>query len=66
MPLEGNTHYETATDALSQAWEAITDPPGQAIDAEGNRLPWAAAALGVGIGHALLALCDEVKAHSRD
>jgi hypothetical protein len=62
MTLRGSTHYEKATDALDQAWEAISDPPGQALDAEGNRLPWAAAAIGVGVGHALLALCDDVRA----
>ena len=66
MPLYGNTNYEMATSALDQAWDTITDPPGQALEAEGNRLPWAAAAVGVAVGHALLVLCDEIRAHGRD
>lgn len=66
MTLEGNTNHAKATDALAQAWDAIIEPSGQADEAEGNRLPWAAAAIGVGIGHALLALCDEIRAHSRE
>src|SRR4051812_47882022 len=60
MPLNGQSNYAKATDALEQAWEAITDPSGQALEAEANRIPWAAAAIGVGIGHALLALSDEI------
>lgn len=63
MTLYGDTHYAMADSALDQAWDAITDPPGQPLDAEGNRIPWAAAAIGVAIGHALLALCDELKAN---
>jgi hypothetical protein len=29
-----------------------------------NRAPWAAAAVGIGIGHPLLALCDELRSRS--
>jgi hypothetical protein len=64
MPLYGDTNYDMSTSALNEAWDAITDPPGQALEAEGNRLPWAAVATAIGIGHALLALSDELRSRS--
>jgi hypothetical protein len=62
MPERSN--YQKAADVLDEAWDAITEPPGQALEPEGERVPWATAALGVAIGYALLALCDELRARS--
>jgi hypothetical protein len=60
--MDERTNYEKASDILDEAWGAIIEPPGQAQDAVEERVPWATAALGVGIGYALLALRDELKA----
>lgn len=60
MPLQGDSNYAKAIDALEQAWEVISEPSGQADEAHGNSVPWAATATAIGIGHALLALCDEL------
>lgn len=64
--LVGDTNYEKAKSALDEAWAVITDPPGQAQHTEENRLPWAAVAIRAGVGHALLALCDELAAQRRE
>jgi hypothetical protein len=36
MALQGSSNYEKATHALDQAWDAITDLPGQALKRGGR------------------------------
>ena len=61
MSPDERTNYQKASDVLDEAWHVLTDPPGQALDADREQVPWATAAFGVGIGYALLALCDALK-----